>query len=106
MLSLKELSPGWDGICASFVKFSYKLNLSKLICIMNVFISPGVFPDELNIANVVSFFRSEHNMLINNNQLVSILRLFFFFKSLERLIFNTLMSFIIWYNIFNVYVPV
>ena len=59
---------------------------------MNVSLSSGMFPEELKVARVIPLFKSSDAMLFCNYRPVSVLP--HFSKILERLMYNTLISFI------------
>ena len=66
ILSLKNSSPGWDGINANVVKQSYMLYIEPLIHIFNMSFNQGVFPNELKIARVIPLYKGDNKLLVNN----------------------------------------
>lgn len=90
--SLKNTSPGFDGIHAKVVKNSYSLYLQPLVHILNLSIHQGFFPDDMKIARVIPLYKSGDTMSISNYRPVSVLPLFS--KLLERLMYNRLLAFI------------
>ena len=66
ILSLKNSSPGWDGINANVVKQSYMLYIEPLIHIFSMSFNQGVFPNELKIARVIPLYKGDNKLLVNN----------------------------------------
>ena len=89
---LKNSSPGSDGIHTKVVKNTYNVFSEMLIHILNVSITQGVFPDELNIARVTTIYKGENIIMVNNYMPVSVLPLLS--KIFERIMYNRLIEFI------------
>ena len=89
--SLKETATGYDDISAMFPKMSAEYICNSLAHICNLSFS-GVFPDSLNIANVIPLFKSDDPMCFNNYRPVSLLSNLS--KVFEILMFNRLMNFL------------
>ena len=95
--SLKNSSPGWDGLQANVVKSIKHAIAPPLVYICNLSLENGVFPCELKIANVVPIFKSGVNSFFTNYRPVSILPLFS--KIFERIVYTRLFEFINKHNI-------
>ena len=89
--SLKNVSPGHDGIQASVVKDTYPLFLNPLTHVLNLSISQGFFPKEMKLAQVIPLHKSGDLSNIGNYRPVSVLPLFS--KLLERLMYIRIFSF-------------
>ena len=79
IMYLKNSSPGWDNFQSNVIKDTSDLLLLPLSHLLNLFITQGVFPDELKIAKVIPIFKSGDSAQIGNYRPVSIA---FFFKSI------------------------
>jgi hypothetical protein len=90
--TLKEVSPGKDGIHSKVIKATYHLYLSPFTHVLNLTFAQGVFPNELKLAKIVPLFKSGDSQQISNYRPVSILSLFS--KIVEKLMYNRLYSFI------------
>jgi hypothetical protein len=90
--TLKEASPGIDGIHSKVIKATYHKFISPLTHIFNLSLSQGFFPNEMKIAKVVPLFKSGDSQHVTNYRPVSILPLFS--KMFEKLMFNRLHNFI------------
>ena len=73
ILHLKDSSSGWDELRPNVMK-AIKRNISfPLMYVSNLSFQTGVFPRELNIANVVPIFKSGDEMVFTNYRPVSVL---------------------------------
>lgn len=97
ILSLKNASPGWDGLHSKVVKSTYQAYLKPLAHVLNLSIIQGFFPSQMKIARVIPLFKSGDHMNLNNYRPVSILPLFS--KILEKLMYDRLLSFICKHNL-------
>ena len=97
IISLKDASPGWDGIHSKIIKATYKTYLKPLTHVMNLSITQGFFPNQMKIARVIPLHKSGDLKNLSNYRPVSILPLFS--KILERLMYDRLLSFINKHNI-------
>lgn len=92
VVSLKDSSPGWDGIQAKIIKQTYQEYLDPLTHICNLSLSQGFFPSNMKIAKVIPLFKSNDSTEISNYRPVSILPVFS--KILEKLFYDRLLSFL------------
>ena len=90
--SLKESSPGWDGIHAKVLKSTFYDYIKPVTYICNLCLIQGSFPDSMKIAKVVPLFKSNDSKQISNYRPVSILPVLS--KILEKLMYKRLLSFI------------
>ena len=88
----KVSSPGWDSISAVVVKATYSCFIEPLTHILNLSVMYGVFPSELKLAKVIPLYKANDPMMVSNYRPVSVLPVFF--KILERIMYNQLLSFI------------
>ena len=95
--SLKNSSPGWDGIPATLTKRLLNLYIKPLTFLINKSFSDGIFPDELKIAKVIPVYKSGLTMELNNYRPISVLNVFS--KIYERIMYNKLIDFLDKYNI-------
>ena len=65
ILLLKNYSHGCDGIHTKDVKNTYVFS-EPLLHILNLFITQGVFPDELKIARVIPIYKGGNSMMLYN----------------------------------------
>ena len=79
IMYLKNCSPGWDNFQSNVIKDTSDLLLLPLTHLLNLSITQGVFPDELEIAKVIPIFKSGDSAQIGNYRPVSVLP---FFKSI------------------------
>ena len=91
ILSLKNSSPGWDGICAKILQSSLDSILNPLVHIFNLSFEQGVVPMELKEARVVPIFKKGSHSVVQNYRPISVLPSIS--KILERLVYNRLISF-------------
>ena len=73
MKDMKNSAPGHDGITLHILKLAMSSIKIPLTHILNLSLSEGIFPDELQIANVVPLFKADDPMLFNNYIPVSLL---------------------------------
>ena len=71
--SLKSLTAGYDNIGATMLKLCSSSITPPLTHICNLALQEGVFPDKMNIANVIILFKSEDPQMFNNYRPVSVL---------------------------------
>ena len=92
MVSCKDSSPGFDDIKISPLRcvFQHKANPLSYIC--NLFLTHGVFPETLKIANVIPLFRKDNQMFFNNYRPVSLLCTFS--KIFEKVMYERLLDFL------------
>ena len=95
--SLKNSSPGCDGIPATIVKRTIHLYVKILTLIINQAFYNGVFPKELKMAKVIPVYKSGSTMELNNYRPISVLNTFS--KVFERLMHDRLTKFLDKYNI-------
>ena len=99
--SLKNASPGFDGIHSKVIKSTYKYYLKPLTHVLNLSLSQGFFPNQMKIARVIPLHKSGDYSKVSNYRPVSILPLFS--KILEKLMYDRLISFIDKHNILYKY---
>ena len=95
--SLKNSSPGCDGIPATIVKRTIYLYIKTLTLIINQAFYNGVFPKELKMAKVIRAYKSGSTMNLNNYRPISVLNTVS--KVFERLMYDRLTKFMDKYNI-------
>ena len=91
--SLKNSSPGCDGIPATIVKRTIHLYIKTLTLIINQAFYNGVFPNELKMAKVIPVYKSGSTMELDNYRPISVLNTF------ERLMYDQLTKFLDKYNV-------
>ena len=89
---LKNSSPGWDDIPPSILKINVDSYITPLTHLINKSISDGVFPNSLKLDKVIPIFKSGDKSLISNYRPISILP--FFFKKMEKFMYNHLIDII------------
>ena len=92
ILLMKNSSAGWDEIDSKILKQTYGIYLHILVHLINLSLKEGIFPNQLKLARVVTIFKSEDKMLLNNYRPVSVLPLLS--KLYERVMYNRLIDFI------------
>ena len=97
VFNLKLSSPGYDGICANFLKCSFDEFVEPLTYIFNLSFKNGICPDELKIARVIPIYKSGDKTIVSNYRPVSVLPIFS--KIIERLMYDRLISFINRHNL-------
>ena len=73
IMYLNDSSPGWDNFRSNVIKDTADLLLLPLTYSLNLFITQGIFPDELKIAKVIPIFKSGDSAQIGNYRRVSVL---------------------------------
>ena len=66
ILSLKNLSAGWDDLPTVVAKQSIDSYIEPLTCLINRSFSDGIFPDELKLARIVPIFKSGDSTVLSN----------------------------------------
>ena len=89
--TMKENSPGDDGITPKILKKTSHLYLEPLQHILQLSLSQGIFPKELKLAKIVPLYKNGDEMELNNYRPISILPAFS--KILERLMYNRCINF-------------
>ena len=84
----KNCSSGWGNIKASVIKQTCYTMLEPLCYIINMSISKGCVPNQLNIAKATPVFKNGDPSLIRNYRPISVLPVFS--KIYERLMYNRL----------------
>ena len=74
--SLKISSAGWDSISARVVKMTYDAFLTPLTQVINLSVTIGVFPNRLEVARVITIFKSGDATSFSNYRPVYVLPLF------------------------------
>ena len=95
--SLKSAAPGYDLLRGSILKLSLPFIWTLLTYISNLSLQEGVFPDELEITNVIPLFKCDDPELFNNYRPVSVLCSLS--KVFERIMYNRLRNFLDEYKI-------
>ncbi|XP_065664405.1 uncharacterized protein LOC136086066 [Hydra vulgaris] len=90
-------SIGVDNISGNIIINSIKLITIPLLCIFNLSLKEGVFPEKIKIARVVLIFKSGDPSDVTNYRPISVLTCIS--KVLERIMYNRLYSFLIQNNI-------
>ena len=90
--SLKNASAGWDNIPTFVVKKVSKHIIRPLTYLINKSIEQGIFPDEFKVAKVFPIYKSGDKKCISNYRPISVLS--FFFKVIEKGMYNHLIDFI------------
>ena len=81
-------SSGYDGISFNVVKNCFGLLIKPLMYIFNLSLAKWIFPDDLKIPRVTSFFKAGNENEVGNYRPISILPCFS--KILERIMYNRL----------------
>ena len=90
-------SAGFDQVTMDVIKQRIDLIIGPLTHIMNLSLSSGIVPEQMNVARVIRLFKSGTRTLFTNYRPVSILPAFS--KFLERIAYNRLDSFLNRYKI-------
>ena len=90
--SLKNNATGFDEINAECLKMSMAFVANPLVYICNMFLSEGVFPTQLKIANVVPLYKCDDPMLFNHYRPVSLLCTLS--KVFKKVMYNRLIKFL------------
>ena len=90
--SLKNSSPGFDGIPSFVANQCIDNFIEPLTYIINMSFMEGVFPSELKLAKVVPIFKSGDSTKMSNYRPISILS--FFSKIFEKLMYNIVNNFL------------
>jgi len=101
VMSLKNTSPGCDGIHSKILKQTFPLYSRVLTHVLNLSLLQGIFPKSMKIARVIPLYKAGDHMQISNYRPVSILPLFS--KVLEKLMYNRLLNYINEYDILHKY---
>ena len=88
----KDGATGWDTLKPSVMKNIKEYVKYPLAHICYIFFFTGVFPKELQLANVAPVFKANDEMIFANYRPVSVLPVFS--KLIERLMYNRLVSYI------------
>ena len=64
--NLRESAPGHDEVTASILQLSLPFITDPHVFILNMSMSQGLFPAELEIANVLPLYKADDCMLFNN----------------------------------------
>ena len=89
---LKDSASGWDELRPNMIKHVREHIKLPLTHICNLSFSTGVFPCELKIANVVSIFKANDEMIFSNDRSVSVVPVLS--TLIERLMYNRLIHYI------------
>jgi hypothetical protein len=89
--TLKNSSPGWDGISVSILRNTCSHIVKPLVYLLNLSLSSGLVPNELKVAKVIPIFKSGESSALCNYRPVSILPILS--KILEKLMYVRLCSF-------------
>ena len=90
--NFNDSAAGWDEFKPKVIKSIKNSVKIPLTHISNLSFTSGVFPKELNIANVVLIFKADDEMVFTNYRPMSVLPVFS--KLLERLMYNRLIDYI------------
>ena len=90
--SLKNSSPGWDGLPAFVAKQCVNGFITPLTKIINMCITQGVFPNEVKLARVVPVYKCNNKQTLSNYRPISILT--FFSKVIETIMYNTIAKYL------------
>ena len=85
-------TPGYDNINVNVVKNIYQELKTPLMCIFNLSLSTGIFPDKLKIAKVSPISKNGKKDLLTNYQPISVLPCFS--KVLECILYERLYSYL------------
>ena len=92
MASLKESSPGHDEMKIGPIRSVLNYIDGPLTYVCNLSLNEGIFPDILEIANVIPLYKKDDPVFFNNYRLVSLLCSLS--KVLEKLMYNRVISFL------------
>ena len=73
IVSLKNKSPGWDGVSPQLIKQISPNIINILVHIVNLSLNHGLFPSELKLAKVIPVFKGGDASQMNNYRPVSLL---------------------------------
>ena len=99
VLTMKEASPGWDGVPMKVLKNNITSLAGVISHICNLSMSTGVFPENLMIAVIIFLFKSGDPKLLPNYRAISILSAFS--KIIEKLVSIRLVSYFNENNMFS-----
>ena len=97
--SLKNSSPGYDGIPVTLAKRVINSYIKPLTLLINHSFSVGSFPDELKLAKVIPNFKSGSSRELHNYRPISVLNTFC--KIYEKLMYNKVITLLDIYNIID-----
>ena len=73
IVNLKNDAPGYDEINTSIPKYISENIVDPLVYLCNLSLQQGIFPWELKLANVLSFYKNDDPFMFNNHRPVSLL---------------------------------
>ena len=85
-------TPGYDNININVVKKIYQELKTPLMCVFNLSLSTGIFPNKLKFAKVSPIVKNVKKDLSTNSRPISVLP--YFSKTLERLMYGRLHSYL------------
>ena len=95
--SLRNGVAGYDDINASLLKMVSSCIVLPLVYLCNLSLDPGIFPDELKVANILPLYKADDPLMFNNYRPVSLLSVSS--KVFERVMYNRLMEYLDVYKI-------
>ena len=85
-------TPGYGNTNVNVVKKTYEELKTPLMCIFNLSLGTGIFPDKLKIAKVSPIFKNGEKDVLTNYRLISVLP--YLSKILERIMYDRLYSYL------------
>ena len=93
IMSMKNGSPGVDGIPAAVLKHVAHDIINPLVHVCQLSLSEGHFPSELKIAKVIPLYKANDPSMFNNYRPISLLSVFS--KILEKLMYDRLYQYLV-----------
>ena len=93
IMSMKNGSPGVDGIPAAVLKHVAYDIMNPLVHVCQLSLSEGYFPSELKIAKVIPLYKANDPSMFNNYRPISLLSVFS--KILEKLMYDRLYQYLV-----------
>ena len=95
--NLKNSAAGWDELSPKQMKMVACYITKPLVYLCNISLTKGIFPQELERANVIPLYKSGNQMSVNNYRPVSVLPVFS--KIYVKVVYKRLYDYIILHNI-------
>ena len=86
-------APGPDAISNKFIKIASPIISKPVTKIFNLSLATGIFPEPLKLSRVTPIYKSDTKTQVSNYRPISLIS--FFAKTLEKIVFNQLSTFLI-----------
>ena len=92
LISSLKSTAGYDNLSATLLKLCSSSKTPPLTHICYLSLQEGVFPDEMNIANIIPLLKNEDPQMLNNYRPVSVLCALS--KVFEKIMYNRLLNYL------------